>query len=134
MNVFVDARATHSFAESGPHLKLNTAGLFDNVVEDYSITARRVADAEQGIRGASHVIWNSTINYEDGVTPRLTIETNDQTYVLIPSDDTYSTLADSESHGDGARLAASVPIRRRSVNSAAITKVSRIGTRLRPKE
>ncbi len=98
MNVFVDSTSTSSFGSSGPHLQLNTAGLLDNVIEEKGITARRTLNGEHGFTGASHVIWNSTIDYSDTLSPLLTLDTDQGTYTLIPTDDTYSTSRDNDSH------------------------------------
>ena len=98
LNVYVNSTSTNAFAVSGPHLQLNTGGLFDSVVEDKGITARRTNHGEHGFTGASQVIWNSTIDYTDTLSPRLTLETDRGTYTLIPTDDTYATSRDADSH------------------------------------
>lgn len=60
-NVFLDAVATNSYSDSGPHQRYSTGTLYDNVVEsDYlSVRNRYDSGTGHGWTGANMVIWNS---------------------------------------------------------------------------
>lgn len=61
-NVFYDAVSTDSFGETGPHQKYSTGTLYDNVQDDFEITARYSSSTgpNHGWTGANHVFWNVT--------------------------------------------------------------------------
>ena len=60
-NVFLDAVATNSYSDSGPHQRYSTGTLYDNIVEtDYlSVRNRYDSGTGHGWTGANMVIWNS---------------------------------------------------------------------------
>lgn len=60
-NVFLSGVATNSFVRSGPHAGYSTGALYDNIVDDGGIEARRATSpVAHGWRGAHTVIWNSS--------------------------------------------------------------------------
>lgn len=65
-NVFLDATATNSLTESGPHQRWSTGTLFDNLNysgrEGLSIRDRGNSGSGHGWTGAGMVVWNSRAN------------------------------------------------------------------------
>jgi hypothetical protein len=61
-NVFLDAVATRSSNDSGPHQRWSTGTLYDNVTtnQELSVQNRWASGTGHGWTGANMVIWNST--------------------------------------------------------------------------
>jgi hypothetical protein len=57
-NVFLDCRATNSYATSEPHHRWSVAGLFDNVEDDMAFQDRQWMGSGHGWSGANYVAWN----------------------------------------------------------------------------
>jgi hypothetical protein len=57
-NVFLDCRATNSYATSEPHHRWSVAGLFDNVEDDIAFQDRQWMGSGHGWSGANYVAWN----------------------------------------------------------------------------
>lgn len=60
-NVFLDAVATNSYSDSGPHQRYSTGTLYDNVVTNDGLNVQNRYDSGtgHGWAGANMVIWNS---------------------------------------------------------------------------
>ena len=60
-NVFLDAEATDSFSETGPHQRYATGTLYDNVRTDneFNVRDRYAWGDSHGWAGAHTVVWNS---------------------------------------------------------------------------
>src|SRR5690606_19740856 len=60
-HVFLDAVATNSHSESGPHQRYSAGTLYDNVVETDYLNVRNRYDSGtgHGWTGANMVVWNS---------------------------------------------------------------------------
>ncbi|WP_442483306.1 dockerin type I domain-containing protein [Aeoliella sp. SH292] len=60
-NVFLDAVATNSYSDSGPHQRYSTGTLYDNVTTNNGLNVQNRYDSGtgHGWAGANMVIWNS---------------------------------------------------------------------------
>jgi hypothetical protein len=57
-NVFLDCRATNSYATSEPHERWSVAGLYDNVEASIALQDRQWMGSGHGWSGANYVAWN----------------------------------------------------------------------------
>jgi hypothetical protein len=64
-NVFLNATATHSHANAGPHQRWSTGTLYDNVYDNNSLDVedRGNSGTGHGWAGANMLVWNSTAGH-----------------------------------------------------------------------